>query len=48
MKDDLLGDVFGKSLAGKYIIDLVTDEVIDIKSTCKIVDVSLFDTAAGK
>ncbi|KMN17493.1 MULTISPECIES: replication endonuclease [Pseudomonas] len=46
MKDDLLGDVFGKSLIGKYIIDLETNEVIDIKSTCKIVEASSLDTAA--
>ena len=46
MKNDLLGDVFGKSLIGKYIIDMETNEVIDIKSTCKIVDASSFDTAA--
>lgn len=45
MKNDLLGDIFGKSLIGKYIIDLETNEVIDIKSTCKIVDASSFDTA---
>ena len=46
MKNDLLGDVFGKSLIGKYIIDLETDEVIDIKSTCKIIDASSLDSAA--
>ena len=47
MKNDLLGDIFGKNLIGKYIIDLETNEVIDIKSTCKIVDVSSFDIAAA-
>ena len=46
MKNDLLGDVFGKSLIGKYIIDLETNEVIDIKSTCKIIDASSLDSAA--
>lgn len=45
MKNDLLGDVFGKSLIGKYIIDLETNEVIDIKSTCKIIDASSLDSA---
>ncbi|HCE6885758.1 TPA: replication endonuclease [Pseudomonas aeruginosa] len=47
MKDDLLGNVFSKSLIGKYIIDLGANEVIDIKSTCKIVDASSFDAAAA-
>lgn len=46
MKNDLLGDVFGKSLIGKYIIDMETNEVINIKSTCKIVDALSFDIAA--
>ncbi|WP_346098368.1 replication endonuclease, partial [Pseudomonas veronii] len=46
MKNDLLGDVFSKSLIGKYIIDLETNEVIDIKSTCKIIDASSLDSAA--
>ena len=47
MKDELLGNVFSKSLTGKYIIDLGTNEAIDIKSTCKIVYASSFDTAAA-
>ncbi|EPG6645233.1 TPA: replication endonuclease [Pseudomonas aeruginosa] len=42
-KNDLLGDVFGKRLIGKYIIDLSTNEMIDIKSDFKIVDTALID-----
>jgi len=45
MKNDLLGDVFGKSLIGKYIIDLSTKEMIDIKANYKIVDTALLDAA---
>lgn len=37
MKNDLLGDVFGKSLVGKYILDLTSDEVVNIKAACKII-----------
>lgn len=44
-KNDLLGDVFGKRLIGKYIIDLSTKEMIDIKANYKIVDTALLDAA---
>ncbi len=37
MKNDLLGDVFGKSLVGKYILDLTSYEVVNIKAACKII-----------
>ena len=44
-KNDLLGDVFGKRLIGKYIIDLSTKEMIDIKANYKIIDTALLDAA---
>lgn len=37
MKNDLLGDVFGKSLVGKYILDLTSYEAVNIKAACKII-----------
>ena len=43
MKNDLLGDVFGKSLADKYILDLTSDEVLSIKANCKVVPAEWLD-----
>ncbi|HEJ2711091.1 TPA: replication endonuclease [Pseudomonas aeruginosa] len=40
MKSTLFGSIYTQSLIGKYIFDIETDEVIDIKSKCKIVDAS--------
>ena len=43
MKNDLLGDVFGKSLIAKYILDLTSNEVISIKANCKVVPAEWLD-----
>ena len=43
MKNDLLGDVFGKSLVDKYILDLTSDEVLSIKANCKVVPAEWLD-----
>ena len=47
MKNDLLGDVFGKSLVGKYILDLTSDEVVNIKAACKIISTDCVSNEAA-
>lgn len=47
MRNMVFGSIYSKSLIGKYIYDVETDEVIDIKSRCKIVNASVFEVAAS-
>lgn len=47
MRNMVFGSIYSKSLIGKYIYDVETDEVIDIKSRCKIVNASIFEIAAS-
>lgn len=46
MKNNLFGSIYGRSLVGKYIYDVETDEVIDIKSRCKIVNAEALGLSA--